>query len=126
MLQADRRQAILEILAKEGSIKTSQISTRLQTTRQTIHADLEFLHNEGKLTMVRGGAVQKKTSAEDSAMVRRQYFQAEKAAIGKLAASQVDHGDTIFIDMGTTALAMVDHLADKEGLSVVTNSIEID
>ncbi len=49
----------------------------------------------------------------------------QKAAIGKLAASLVLPGSCIYLDAGTTTLAIAQHLIHMESLTVVTNDFVI-
>lgn len=49
----------------------------------------------------------------------------QKAAIGKLAASLVQPGSCIYLDAGTTTLAIAQHLIHMESLTVVTNDFVI-
>ena len=55
--------------------------------------------------------------------VRNQECLEEKHRIGRKAAEFVNHGDTIFLDSGSTTLQMVPYLAEKKNLTVVTYSL---
>ena len=55
--------------------------------------------------------------------VRNQEWLEEKSSIGRKAAEFVNHGDTIFLDSGSTTLQMVPYLAEKKNLTVVTYSL---
>jgi DeoR/GlpR family transcriptional regulator of sugar metabolism len=45
--------------------------------------------------------------------------------IGAAAADLIGAGETVFIGPGTTALAVAQHMADKPGVTVVTNALNV-
>jgi DeoR/GlpR family transcriptional regulator of sugar metabolism len=49
----------------------------------------------------------------------------EKRAIGAAAAQYVLDGETIIISSGTTTAEMIPHLANRQGLTVITNALNI-
>jgi DeoR/GlpR family transcriptional regulator of sugar metabolism len=51
--------------------------------------------------------------------------QEQKARIGRAAAALVRPGDTIIIDIGTTALQLARNLHGRAGLTVVTNNLAV-
>ena len=81
---------------------------------------------------VYGGVVALGKTEENDALVTRELmdFQVrnqecleEKNRIGRKAAEFVNHGDTIFLDSGSTTLQMVPYLAEKKNLTVITYSL---
>lgn len=52
-------------------------------------------------------------------------YSQQKAAIGQLAARQVPPNSCIYLDAGTTTLALAKHLSEREDLTVVTNDFVI-
>ena len=55
--------------------------------------------------------------------VRNREYRDEKKEIARRAAEFVNHGDTIFLDSGSTTLQMIPYLAEKKNITVVTYSI---
>ena len=49
----------------------------------------------------------------------------EKQAIGKLAATMVEPGDILFIDIGTTTRELAMMIAEVPDLTIVTNDLEV-
>lgn len=134
ILAEERRRKILEQLEAEGTVKTSQLANLFSVSEVTIRRDLEVLKEEGKLKKVHGGAVANEkdfeSSYEGDTITFEPSFQEkskvnreEKVKIGKKAASMVQNGSSIFLETGTTTMQIVDHLNDKQGLSVMTNSL---
>ncbi len=59
-------------------------------------------------------------------MLQRQVDQvAEKQRIGKLAASLVQDGETVFLGSGTTVLEVARNLIHRKNLTVITNSLPV-
>lgn len=124
MLKDNRQFKILELVNKNGSIRTSELTELFQTTRQTIHNDLEDLSVDGKLKKVYGGAVRISKSEEPSMASRRIANRQAKNRIGYAASRFVMEKDTIFLDVSTTVNEMLPYLYEFDDLTIVTHSIE--
>lgn len=124
MLKENRQYKILELVNKNGSVRTSELTELFQTTRQTIHNDLEVLSGDGKLKKVYGGAVRVSKSEEPSIESRRISNLHEKNRIGYAASRFVMENDTVFLDVSTTVNEMLPYLYTFNHLTIVTNSIE--
>ncbi|MGV5594635.1 DeoR/GlpR family DNA-binding transcription regulator, partial [Burkholderia pseudomallei] len=48
-----------------------------------------------------------------------------KAALARTAASLIERGELLFLDSGSTALALVEYLPEDAELTIATNSIDI-
>ena len=62
---------------------------------------------------------------EDSISSRREKNKEEKECIAKKARAQIEDGDTILLDSGTTALDLAELLKDIHNLTVITNDLQI-
>ncbi len=62
---------------------------------------------------------------ELSLLKRRQQQVAEKSRIARVAADLVGHGEAVFIDSSSTALAIVGHIKHRRDLTVVTNCLAV-
>lgn len=124
MLQIERHEKILELVAENGSVRTSELYKIFNTTRQTIRNDIEYLDEQGKLVKVHGGAISSQAAEEPKAAERKIHKKGAKEAIAKAAADLVKAGDTIFLDMGTTVNKMVPYLNQMTNLTIITNSVE--
>ncbi|MEF8725583.1 MAG: DeoR/GlpR family DNA-binding transcription regulator [Candidatus Bipolaricaulota bacterium] len=134
ILAEERRRKILDQLETEGTVKTSQLANLFSVSEVTIRRDLEALKEEGKLKKVHGGAVVNeknfKSSYQGDTITFEPSFQEKskvnkqkKARIGKEAASLIKDGSSVFIGTGTTTMQIVKNLEEKQGLTVVTNSL---
>ena len=126
MLSEKRRQLILEIIAREGSVSVVDLCKRFNVSEMTVRRDLRLLGDRGLLLRVHGGAVSGRgRSFEPPFMLRATKRKAEKERIGKRAAALIKDGDSIALDVGTTTLEIARHLRDKTDLTVITSSLPI-
>ena len=93
-------------------------------TEATIRSDLRVLQQQGYIQRYHGGATLLDGKQNSLAMLlARQTQLREKDAIGRLAASFIEPGDTIILDSGTTTTA--NHLGHIKKLSVITTAVNI-
>jgi len=122
----ERRDKILELLEREGQVKVSHLSELFGVTAVTVRSDLDAMEEEGLLERVQGGAVQTSLSLYNREFQRRKNLNQEcKRRIGIAAAEQVNDGDSLFINGGTTTYYATFELKKKRNLSVVTNAINV-
>ena len=125
MLKIDiRRAKILEKLKQQGTVSVAQLALELGATPVTIRSDLDALEAEGSLVRVQGGAVPLQRSQGRSAGGET-VLANEKQAIAHAVAELVRDGDTLFINSGTTMLAVANALRIRKNLNIVTNSLEV-
>ncbi len=120
-----RRQAIVELASTTGLASVEELSQRFEVTASTIRRDLAHLEQKGHLARTYGGA--RAMLAHPEADLRQRLGEAHEAkrAIGKWAASQVQPGETILLDAGTTTAAVAHELRDLNRLTVVTPGMTV-
>ncbi|NQX67161.1 DeoR/GlpR transcriptional regulator [Paenibacillus alba] len=124
LIGEERKEYILNQINSEGKVTTNELVEVLRVSAETIRRYLEDLEEDNKLKRVYGGAVKINRSREEPSHMNREVLNAdEKRKIGKAAAALVEDNEVIFIDDGSTTLQMVEHLLDKEYLTILTNSI---
>ncbi|MDM0066633.1 DeoR/GlpR family DNA-binding transcription regulator [Variovorax sp. J31P207] len=121
MLTSQRKQHILSLLRREGSIVAKDLGAQLGLSEDSIRRDLRELAAQGLLKRVHGGALPVAAAEGDFAR-RMQLVPEEKVAIGRAAAGLVLGGQVVFIDGGTTAVQLVRHLPLNLRATVVTHS----
>ena len=123
----DRREQILTMLRKDGSVRVAALVETFGVSIETIRRDLEALEEEGLLRRVYGGAVRESRRSVETLLADRLVQNAaEKERIGRAAAGLVQDGDVIGIDIGTTTLEMARALLQRDlRIIVITNSIQI-
>jgi len=124
MLTSQRKAHILAALRRDGQVVAKDLSQELNLSEDTIRRDLRELAAMGLLQRVHGGALPASSAVVDYAG-RRQVEPGSKLAIGRLAASLIKPGQVVFVDGGTTTLAMVQHLLPTLKATIVTHSPSI-
>lgn len=125
MLLQERRLEILNLLHREGIVKTQELMERFDASESTIRRDLSEMEEDGQLTRVHGGAQKLDLYDLERAIETKRIENIdEKQLIAKEAAKKVYANEIVFLDSSTTTAEMVPFLTDKE-LVVVTNSPEI-
>lgn len=113
-------------LTAHGEASFAQLADEFDVSEMTIRRDLETLEADGLARRVRGGAISVISRGyEPPFAVRATTSPGIKEAIGAAAASLVNDGDTIIIDVGTTTLALARALHGKRGVTVVTPSLPV-
>ena len=130
MLQKERRSQILNLLHKQDIVKIPELAKTLGVSIITIRRDLDELVRAGQIQKVYGGAVLApqavpEPEAQRLFHARLAHNHREKMMIGMAAAKLVKDGETIVLNIGTTALAVAKHLGTYDDLTVLTNSIPI-
>src|SRR5664279_981020 len=122
-----RRKKILENIKENGEVLVSRLSKEFNVSEVTIRNDLQHLERKNLLVRARGGAIhtENHVGIDQRIAEKNKIHSSEKAAIGKLASSLINDGDTIIIDSGTTTAEIVKHLGRIKYLNVVTNALNI-
>jgi len=125
MLATDRRQHILSLLAKAGSVRTTEVAAALGVTDETVRKDFEALEERGELVRVHGGATRPERPREELTLTERQRIRRdEKHAVARLAASRIRPNDTIFLDASSTVLTLTEVLPEIP-LTILTNAHDV-
>src|SRR4051794_15461441 len=123
MVPAQRRQRILQAV-RTGTAHISELARAFDVSEMTVRRDLRALEDAGKLERVHGGAV-KFVPERPFAEIALEGQEA-KARIGAAAAAMVQDGQTVMLDIGTTALQVARHLRGREITLITTNLAALD
>jgi DeoR/GlpR family transcriptional regulator of sugar metabolism len=123
MLRDRRHELILRILRADGSATVESLAERLATSQATIRRDLVQLDEDGLLRRVYGGAVSVDDRDDPFAGVAAVHAD-DKDAIARHCADMIKDGETVLIDIGTTAYQVARHLRGRS-LTVVTSSLPV-
>lgn len=117
---------ILATLSRQGRMSVAEIVEQFNISEATARRDLETLAGEGKLQRVHGGAITTRQAPPEPPILQRTADQArEKQRIGRAAAGLVGDGETVFLGSGTTVLEVAHSLRNRQGLTVITNSLPV-
>jgi DeoR/GlpR family transcriptional regulator of sugar metabolism len=124
MVKEERLQLILEQLTKGNKVQLSDMSRLLNVSEDTVRRDIKELDVQGLLKAVRGGAITTSTIPQHY-RDREKYDVSQKLHIAEKAIPFLKDGQTIFMDGGTSVLAVAQMLPRDLKIQVVTNSFPV-
>lgn len=126
VIPIERHQSILALVEQRGAVSINELTETLGVSHMTIRRDVSKLEEEGLLVSVSGGVrAVSRLAIEPSHLVKSTLNSEEKQAIGALAAARIAKNSCIYLDAGTTTLALARAILDRDDLQVVTNDFEI-
>jgi DeoR/GlpR family transcriptional regulator of sugar metabolism len=121
VLTAERRQAILARVERDGRVVASELVASLGVSEDTVRRDLRDLAEQGLLRRVHGGALAS-APPTGSFTHRLDVSPEEKAALAEAALPLLTGARVIVLDGGTTTLELARRLPVLYDGTVVTNS----
>lgn len=126
MLGEERRQYILNLINKTGSIKAIDIAKMLEVSELTIRRDLDKLAKNELLKRTHGGAINILSVGHEMKFdVQKEKYIDEKKRIALAASSLIEEGDVILIEAGTTGYQTALNITNRAKLTIITNSCDI-
>ncbi len=126
MLTEERRARIIEIVNEKKAVSVNELVDLLDTSAATIRRDINALNRSRKLVKVFGGATaltaHDVNTKEDAVKMKAQKNVAEKDNISRFAAGLIEDNDFVYIDAGTTTLAMIDYINNHHA-KYITNGV---
>lgn len=123
MLTEERYRIILERLQERGVVKLQELVELLGASESTVRRDLIDLEERRMLKRIHGGAALPGDKMLEPGMDEKSSKNIqEKNTIAKLAAELVRDGESIYLDAGTTTLAMIPFIK-ANNITVVTNGL---
>jgi DeoR family transcriptional regulator, aga operon transcriptional repressor len=123
-----RRERLAALISRRGFLRVTEASVLLGVSEVTVRGDLTALESRSMAVRVHGGAMPFAAAVEPSLEQARSRSAESKSAIGMIAASLVDSGQSVILDVGSTALAVAMALIDREELhdvAIITNGLSI-
>jgi DeoR/GlpR family transcriptional regulator of sugar metabolism len=120
LMPAERQKEILERIRKDGRVLSTDLAREFSTSEDTIRRALRDLAAQGLCTRVYGGALAI-SPASGTILQRRREAVDRKLALGQKTASIIQPGQLVFIDAGSTNLAVARSLPKSIGLTVATH-----
>jgi DeoR family transcriptional regulator of aga operon len=126
---AERRARLAVLIAERGFLRVTDASELLAVSEVTVRGDLSALEADGDVVRVHGAAMPRSSLRPEPSLEQSLARDADsKQAIGELAASLVSSGQSVILDVGSTALAVATALArrtDLDDVAVITNGLSI-
>jgi DeoR/GlpR family transcriptional regulator of sugar metabolism len=125
-MKADkRRQRIVDLMAIDGHASSAVLAQSLKVSEMTIRRDLSELASSGAIARVHGGAVIPSGSGHEPPFsTRTRMNAADKAAVADEVGRLIDDGATVFLDGGTTGVAIARSLASRD-MTICTPSMRV-
>ncbi len=126
MLPNQRREKVLELIKEDGSAKVIDLARIFKVTEVTVRQDLEKLENEGLIIREHGGAYLKNVEdqVKNFSIIHQENLK-EKVVIAEKCLEFIQPGDTIILDSGSTTTEIAKLLTKINGLTVITNALNI-
>ena len=110
MLAEERFALILDLLAEKRTATVQELCEALNASESTIRRDLTELDRQGRLNKVHGGATLPNGQflADEPTMAAKESLAvSQKQSIAEAAAALITAEDFVYVDAGTSTLAMV-------------------
>ena len=123
-LPGERQRLILDRLGREGRVVALELARQFGTSEDTIRRDLRELAAAGRCQRVYGGALPLLPLSPASTSLAERVDEApeRKQVLGEIVAGLLPAGQVVFVDAGSTNLAVMRALPPGHELMVVTNS----
>lgn len=121
-----RMERILDHLRRRRFARVNDLCSELGASPATVRRDLGSLERDGKLRRLHGGAMLAEGHLHEPAFDDKAAVSApEKERIARAALRFVNPNDTVFLDGGSTILALAGLLAAQSDVTIVTNSLRV-
>lgn len=124
MNKDQRQQRIKELVYDSGKVSVNELSFRLSVTPETIRRDLDELENTNEITRIHGAAIPYSPDEIEMIFNKKMLInQQAKMDVARRAASMINDGDTIALDIGTTTMHIGNFIDQVTSITVITNSL---
>lgn len=124
MIKENRFKLILAGVAEQDMITYSALSLQLSVSEDTIRRDIDYLHQNGLLSKVKGGAMARNKNPLNF-QDRLNHNVSEKGIIGKKTQQLLRSGMTVFMDGGSTVCAVAEVFHQDISLKIITNNLAL-
>jgi DeoR family glycerol-3-phosphate regulon repressor len=122
MHKTARQKYLVDLISENGQVSISDLVEKLQVSADTLRRDLADLEKQGLAQKNHGGAIALDISAMNR-QGRNALLPQTKQRLGRLVASKIPAGSTLFLDAGSTVLAVATQIQGP--MTVITTSLDI-
>jgi DeoR family fructose operon transcriptional repressor len=120
-----RKNIILNLVDDRGEVSVKELAGQLSASEITIRRDLLALASDGLIYRTHGGAMKVELTKTPFDFKNKAASNAEqKDHICRIAADEINDGDVIFMDCGSTVFRLCQFIRNKE-IRVITNSLPV-
>ena len=124
-LEKVRHEHIIIRLTSVKKVSVAALADELGVSMETVRRDLKVMEDQGLLRRIHGGAVPVIGEQDRPLHERARMAAKEKQRIASLALTLLESGMTVFLDTGTTTLALARELSRVPQLTIMTNSLDV-
>jgi DeoR/GlpR family transcriptional regulator of sugar metabolism len=126
MYKCEREDEIMALLSESEYATVEYLSKKMNISASSIRRDLKNLEERGLVNRSYGGVkLADATGKRIPFSLRSQENSLLKKQIAKAALSLINEGDVIFLDGSSTALCLADLIPSINGVTVITNGIDV-
>lgn len=127
MFAQERKELILQILEEKKRVTIQDLTEALGVSGTSVRTYLSELEQQHQLIRTHGGAMKiENRYIEQTMAARKGKMEKEKQEIAKIAVSYIQPNESIFLDTGTTCLAIAKELQDyPEEITMITNDLRV-
>lgn len=119
----DRANEMEQYVLQHGTASLEELAGQFHISLNTVRRDVAALLSRGRIRKTYGGVAAVENSGPVSMSIRASKNRGPKQLIGRLAADLVEDGQTIFLDSGSTVLAMIPYLSERRNVTIVTHGL---
>jgi len=125
-LAPERLDKIAQLLREHHVVRVQELCDSMGVSPATVRRDLTEMESRGLIRKVHGGAVSVDTRLDEPLFDDKTTVHVEeKQRIAHAALDLISPNDSIFLDGGSTVLALAALLGEMRRLTVVTNSLRV-
>lgn len=129
MIPDERRRRLVHLVEEQGSVSIAELTEALGVSHMTVRRDIRQLEEAGRVVSVSGGvALPSRIALDATHQAKLGLHPAEKEAIAARAVELVRPGDLVYLDAGTTMLAIARQLverAEELPVDLITNDLAV-
>ena len=126
MFAHDRQHRLLKLLEQRGRLTVGELQKALDASPATIRRDLSELAQRGAVVRTHGGVIHPASLQGEPVFQQRSRVALKaKKAIAEIASRCARDSASVYIDAGTSALAVAQLLAPRGELTLFTNSVPL-
>ncbi len=123
MLPRQRRRTIVELVSEHDGCSVTTLADELDVSEATIRRDLQTLEDEQLIERSHGGALPATSVGNEQAYDQKEVQNLEtKRAIAAHAIDELQEGQVVFFDTGTTTMEVAKRVPTNGSIVSVTNS----
>lgn len=122
LLLRERQSVIRERLRTHGRVLAAELAREFSVSEDTIRRDLREMAAAGLCERVYGGALPLASDAGRPLIERAALAAQRKAALARASVEYIERGMTVFLDVGSTNLAIARAIPPNLSITTVTNT----